>query len=266
MLRSLTSSSVLVVASMFALVACGDEASDDEGGGTAGTTPTAGTVATAGTTAAGMSGGAGKAGSAPPAPNMPDAMCLATEGGGTCASCACTPNAMGGCLTEQEACLMGPDPMANMLCTEVIKCARMNKCSGISCFGPCMAQISAAMAYPPGGGGAGGAGGASGGAGGESGAGGMSGGAGGASGAGGRGGAGGAGSAAGRGGAGGAAAGAGGMSGGGGATAGAGGMSGAASTAGSGGSGIMIPMGPTALTPASMSSMCTTSKCAGACP
>src|SRR5690349_21038470 len=105
MQRSASSFSKVAVASILAaLIACGDSSDDDNGGAAGATLPQAGTISAAGTTGAGTTGGAGKGGSAAPAPNMPDAMCLATEGDTPCARCACTPNAMGGCLTESNAC------------------------------------------------------------------------------------------------------------------------------------------------------------------
>ncbi len=118
------------------------------GVGTGGTgVATGGTgVATGGTGVAtgGTTGGAGAA-----APNMPDPTCKMGANGTNpaCDNCACTPDAMGGCLDELVACEGTMDPMANMLCKAIADCASTNKCSGTACTTPCMTQINAAINY-----------------------------------------------------------------------------------------------------------------------
>jgi hypothetical protein len=134
--------------------ACGgdDEGDGDSGGGGAGAAaPRAGAGAGgggAGMAAAGMGGAGMGAGGMGSAPNMPDAMCLSMASAETpCSRCACTPNAMGGCLDELSACQGSTDAMAAMLCGAIIACAEENGCSGAACVTPCMAEITAASGY-----------------------------------------------------------------------------------------------------------------------
>lgn len=137
--------------------ACGGD--DSEGDGSAGSgAARAGAGAGgagaggAGMTGAGMGaagmGGAGMGAAGMAAPNMPDAMCIAMASAETpCSRCACTPNAMGGCLDELNACQGSMDDMHNMLCGAIIACAEANNCSGAACVTPCMAEITAASGY-----------------------------------------------------------------------------------------------------------------------
>jgi hypothetical protein len=78
--------------------------------------------------------------------NMPNAMCLmgATGAMPMCDACACTPNAMNGCLEQLTACAGAADANDAMLCKAIIDCASMNNCTGAACLSPCMTQISAA--------------------------------------------------------------------------------------------------------------------------
>jgi hypothetical protein len=124
------------------VLACGDDA-DSNGQPMAGTGAGFGGMGFSGT-GAGTGGAAGGG-----APNMPDAACMAAAGADNpaCSACACTPNALGGCLNEVTACQMGADAMANQLCGAILTCARMNNCTGEACITPCMSQIFAAISY-----------------------------------------------------------------------------------------------------------------------
>lgn len=110
---------------------------------------------TAGTGASGFGAagtglaGAGAAGTGTTAPNMPDAACMAAAGPNSpaCSACACTPNALGGCLDQVNACQNGADAMANMLCGAILTCARTNNCTGTGCVTPCMSQVVAGATY-----------------------------------------------------------------------------------------------------------------------
>jgi len=140
--------STLICGLAFALTAAGCDISNKaSGGGFPGSG--AGGSGTAGAGAGGAAGGV-------PVANMPDAMCAMRAGSTNlpCSNCACTANASvpGGCLTELMNCQMNADAMFSTLCGAIIDCARMNRCSGMTCTTPCMAQIAAALPYtPPGG-------------------------------------------------------------------------------------------------------------------
>ncbi len=81
----------------------------------------------------------------------PDQACVAayTQPNADCQACACTPDAMGGCLDEFNRCFNNPDPQFTTLCSAVINCATAKKCSGAACYTAdlCMAEIDAAGAY-----------------------------------------------------------------------------------------------------------------------
>jgi hypothetical protein len=152
--RSLLLTAALMCSFVLALGACksGDD-DDDSTAGTGGTTAT-GTGGTAAATggmtggAAGTTAGAGGMAAGGMAPgDMPNATCLMATPGMACDRCACTPNAMNGCLEELTACEGGADMMGNMLCKAIIDCANKNKCSGQACTTPCMTEISAAISY-----------------------------------------------------------------------------------------------------------------------
>jgi hypothetical protein len=152
MLRIHTFFAVLICALLSSATAC--KKSDSGGGtGTGGAAPgssTGGTVgvATGGTTGGTAATGGGAGMSAAPA-NMPDPTCKAmpTMTAPACQNCSCTPDAMGGCLTELMACQGATDAMSAMLCKAVIDCCVMNKVTGAACLTPCMSQITAASGY-----------------------------------------------------------------------------------------------------------------------
>jgi hypothetical protein len=81
----------------------------------------------------------------------PDATCGAAymQPNMDCHDCTCTPNAMGGCLDEANNCLNNTDPTFKMLCTAVVNCAVMKKCSGTACYtaANCMMEIDAAGGF-----------------------------------------------------------------------------------------------------------------------
>jgi hypothetical protein len=82
---------------------------------------------------------------------MPDATCMTafTQPKAECQACTCTPNAMGGCLDQINACLNNADPTFKMLCTAVVNCAVMKSCAAAACYtaANCMAEIDAASMY-----------------------------------------------------------------------------------------------------------------------
>jgi hypothetical protein len=78
--------------------------------------------------------------------------CIERFGGDECDRCACLS-----CTESYMTCRAGPDAEANAKCTDVLVCARANKCLGDTCYcsdelcltagdGPCAAQIQAAAA------------------------------------------------------------------------------------------------------------------------
>jgi hypothetical protein len=163
---SLSRFAVLTCTLVLALAACAKSANNSNGGNTSGTGGTAaGTggatgVGTGGATAAGTGGAtaagtggttAGGAGMGAAA-NMPNAMCKAGASGmnPACDNCACTPDAMNGCLDELTACEGSSDMMVNKLCKAILDCATKNKCSGNACLMPCMTEITAASQYTTG--------------------------------------------------------------------------------------------------------------------
>jgi hypothetical protein len=123
----------------------GAKAAGASGGGAAGTTTGTGGATTAGGSGGSSAGGAGMGMAA----NMPDATCKAGASGinAACDNCSCTPDAMGGCLTEIAACQGSTDMMTAMLCKALVDCCVKNNVTGMACATPCMNEVSAAFMY-----------------------------------------------------------------------------------------------------------------------